>query len=235
MKPFLVLFTLMVMSAYACAQENELDNQILPDVDKMPFFLAGEDEMNRFIDERIFYPWKGDSIRGQVTCRFTVTKFGDIEDIGVVESLNPLADSIAVNILRDMPRWIAATKNGVPVSAPMELSVEFDPEKIPDDRKLSETATKPSFPGEEGGLFKYVLQNLKYPESLPENTLKTRAIVQFIIDSEGKIWHPFILKSLHPDFDAHLLDIVNQMPDWEVPEGNTGCYLFLFPVHVNPQ
>lgn len=228
MKKYFLLFMLSVYCAGAFAQLNNEDDMSSVEVDKMPFFLGGEDEMNRFIDERLFYPWKGDSIRGQVTCRFVVTKFGDIEDIEVIESLNPLANSITVNILRDMPRWIAATKNGVPVSAPMELSVEFDPERISADRKLSKDPYAAISPGEKDGLFKFIRENLKYPAS--EACIQGRVLIQFIIDSEGKIWYPYVIRELHPAFDAEALRVVRLMPNWEIPDENTGCYLYIVPI-----
>ncbi|WP_101688285.1 energy transducer TonB [Dysgonomonas massiliensis] len=235
MKQYFLLFMLSVYCAGVFAQLNNEDDMSSVEVDKMPFFLGGEDEMNRFIGERLFYPWKGDSIRGQVTCRFVVTKFGDIEDIEVIESLNLLADSITVNILRDMPRWIAATKNGVPVSAPMELSVKFDPERIPADRKLSKTAIKPSFPGGTRALSNYILRNLDSLDILPQDDFASRIMLKFIIDSEGKIYHPHILKSFDPILEAKVLEIVRQMPKWIVPEGDRGCYLYTLPISIRLQ
>lgn len=235
MRRFFILLTLSVISVCLCAQENDLDQPVLPEVDKMPLFCEGEDAMSRFIDEQLFYPWAGDSVQGSVTCRFVVTKLGDLEDLEVVQSLNPLADSIAVSILRNMPRWIPAILNGVPVSFPMELSIGFDPAKISADRKLSESADKPSFPGGSSRLSNYILRNLDSLDILPQDDSTSRVMLQFIIDREGKIHHPHILKSVDPVLEAKVLDIVKQMPDWIVPEGDNGCYLYTLPVSISVQ
>lgn len=217
-----------ILSLIVCvcvhAQGNGQNKQLQPSVDKMAFFPGYEEAMHKFIDERLFYPWAEDSVKGRVDFRFVVTKFGDIENIEVLRSLNPLADSIAVSIIREMPRWIPAMLNGVPVQYYYELSIEFDPTKIPADKKLSKNICMPSFPGGEAEMYKFFSENLRYPYQ--ERTIQGRAVVQFIIDSKGKIWHPSVKRSLDPVMDAEVLRIVRMMPDWDTSDVNVGCYLY---------
>lgn len=208
MKKLILLSMLSVLCTCANAQLLSVFEKPLMIAEKMPSFPDGDSLMWKFIDERIFYPWAGDSIKGRVIVRFVVHPSGDINDAKILRGINPIADSIAVSIVRQMPRWIPGEQNGKIVPVYFTLPITFNPAKIPSEKKPSFNCTMARFPNGNQG----------------------RVLIQFIIDSEGKIWYPYVIRELHPAFDAEALRVVRLMPNWEIPDENTGCYLYIVPI-----
>ena len=83
--------------------------------------------MKTFIDEHLKCPEElGDiDIIGRVNLSFTIKKNGKISDIKVTKSLDPILDRIAIDIVKSMPRWIPAKRNGKPISSTTTVSVKF--------------------------------------------------------------------------------------------------------------
>ena len=68
----------------------------------------------------------------------------------------------------------------------------------------------PEFKGGMKVLQTFLEQNLKYPNT----NIKGRVYIQFIVEKNGKITHPVILKSLTKEFDAEALRVIKLMPKW---------------------
>lgn len=70
---------------------------------------------------------------------------------------------------------------------------------------------QPEFKGGMKALKLFLSQNLKYPTGVCVNG---KVYIQFIVEKNGKITNPFILKSLSKEFDAEALRVVKLMPKW---------------------
>lgn len=73
---------------------------------------------------------------------------------------------------------------------------------------------KASFPGGEKEMFKYIGQNLIYPEKSKANNIEGRVIVEFIVSKEGVITEPYIVIGLDQFCDKEVIRIVTSMPNW---------------------
>lgn len=73
----------------------------------------------------------------------------------------------------------------------------------------------PEFPGGTKGLVEYMVKNTRYPKELLSDSIEGRVIIQFVVDEEGKVRSPVVLRGLHPLMDAEALRIVRSMPRWE--------------------
>jgi periplasmic protein TonB len=68
------------------------------------------------------------------------------------------------------------------------------------------------FKGGMNGLKKFIEKNLKYP---PNNICVTgRVYVQFVIEKDGKVTNPIILRSLAKAYDDEAIRLVKLMPKW---------------------
>ena len=76
------------------------------------------------------------------------------------------------------------------------------------------TEHMPSFPGGGTALMKFIADNLDLAPKSEECYFGTMTVVQFIIDENGKIISPKIVRSAHPDFDEACLKLVAKMPNW---------------------
>lgn len=72
----------------------------------------------------------------------------------------------------------------------------------------------PSFPGGTVAMYKFMCDNVRYPETAHKNNVEGRVIVNFVIDKEGNIVEPTIVGSVSPDLDKEALRVVAAMPKW---------------------
>ena len=68
----------------------------------------------------------------------------------------------------------------------------------------------PQFPGGEDALYKFIRLNLKYPVSEPQ--LQGKVICRFIVNADGSVSNPEIIRSLDPEYDKEAIRIVSSFP-----------------------
>lgn len=76
----------------------------------------------------------------------------------------------------------------------------------------------PEFPGGMQELMKYLQKNIKYPSISQENGVQGRVIVQFVVNKDGSIVDPVVVKSVDPYLDKEALRVVKTMPKWSPGE-----------------
>lgn len=74
---------------------------------------------------------------------------------------------------------------------------------------------QPYFPGGQQALLDFLRQNVNYPEQAKKDSIEGRVVVGFVIDTDGSITDPKIVRSVHPLLDAEALRVVKLMPKWE--------------------
>ena len=72
----------------------------------------------------------------------------------------------------------------------------------------------PQFPGGMNEMIKYLGKNIRYPQQASKDSIQGRVIVQFIVNKEGNITQPTILRSVSPELDAEAIRVVDSMPQW---------------------
>lgn len=73
----------------------------------------------------------------------------------------------------------------------------------------------PVFPENGGNAFLWLQKNIKYPEKAMKEKKTGKVFVNFIIDEEGNVTNPRIIRSVDPELDAEVLRVVRQMPKWK--------------------
>ena len=74
----------------------------------------------------------------------------------------------------------------------------------------------PEFPG--GGMsafMDYIKTNMRYPASAKEKGTQGRVTVQFVVDKDGSIKEPKLLRSVDKDMNAEALRLISSMPKWK--------------------
>ena len=72
----------------------------------------------------------------------------------------------------------------------------------------------PLFRGGDNALYKFIDENLKYPNNWPKDSISGRVYVVFTIDSYGNVLHPKIVRGLNPTLDTIAIKICRAMPKW---------------------
>lgn len=99
---------------------------LLPDVN--PEFPGGEKALNKYFRSELKYPESAEEngIEGRVVVQFVVDESGSVQDVEVVEPAEDESlNEEAIRVVKEMPAWTPATKNGEPVNAQFKLPVNF--------------------------------------------------------------------------------------------------------------
>lgn len=219
MKKILFLSILFLQSFFAFAQKDDYftKDHILYPVEVYPQFPGGEAEMYKFIKERTVYTRSAleANTEGKVITRFVVKPNGSITDVQVMKGIHPDCDSIAIDIIKAMPKWewSETVKSIKEIWYTLPIVFKLPILGIDQNEEVYTTVEEmPSYPGGIEDMYQFVIANLKYP--LQENCVQGRVTIRFIVTKEGKIINPKIVRGLDPDLDKEALRIIGLMPDW---------------------
>lgn len=90
----------------------------------------------------------------------------------------------------------------------------------------------PVFPGGLDSLISYAKKNLYYPESAIRDSVQGRVMLQFTVDTSGKVIDEKVKISVRTDLDTLCLTMLKKMPIWETGrlEGRAVAVKFLWPI-----
>lgn len=73
----------------------------------------------------------------------------------------------------------------------------------------------PEFPGGMHELMNFIEKNVRYPEVARKHGMQGRVIVRVVIDKDGSVTEPTIVRSIDTELDNEALRIVKLMPKWK--------------------
>ena len=92
--------------------------------------------------------------------------------------------------------------------------VEVEPE--PEEEEVFMVVEdQPEFPGGTAALLEYLRKNIKYPAICRENNIQGRVIVSFVVNKDGGIVDPEVIKGVNPSLDKEALRVISTMPKWK--------------------
>lgn len=93
----------------------------------VPEYPGGKTALDKYIAENMKYPKPAldNGIEGVVGVTFTVNADGSIGNIKIKRMIDPDLEAEAVRLVKNMPAWTPADKDGKPVAAPAEVDVNF--------------------------------------------------------------------------------------------------------------
>ena len=119
------------------------------------------------------------------------------------------------------------------VSGPVMAGPPVATQEEGDEGEVFEVVEQnPSFPGGNDALMKWLSKNLKYPASAQDNGIQGRVMVQFVVNKDGSIVDPKVVRSIDPALDKEALRVVSAMPKWQPGKqrGKTVRVRFTLPV-----
>ena len=78
----------------------------------------------------------------------------------------------------------------------------------------------PQYPGGPQALFKFLGENVHYPEEAEKAGIQGRVIATFIVEKDGSISQPTVVKSVDPLLDAEAIRVISAMPNWKPSKQN---------------
>lgn len=96
-------------------------------VQEMPSFPGGKEALMIYIAEHVVYPRDAidNRIQGTVLLRFVVSSTGEVKNVEVTRSVDPLLDNEALRVIGAMPRWKPGKQDGNPVPVWFAVPVAF--------------------------------------------------------------------------------------------------------------
>ncbi len=73
----------------------------------------------------------------------------------------------------------------------------------------------PNFPGGSAELQKYLSTHIKYPAMSQEMGSEGRVVVQFVIDKDGSITNPTVVRGVDAYLDKEAIRVISGMPKWK--------------------
>ena len=72
----------------------------------------------------------------------------------------------------------------------------------------------PEYPGGMEALFKYLSENVKYPEDAKKQKIEGRVLASFVVETDGSITNVEVVKPAFPSLDAEAVRVLSSMPNW---------------------
>lgn len=183
-------------------------------------------------------------IQGRGIVQFVVEKDGSITNVKILRGVDPELDKEAVRVVSAMPKWKLGTQRGeavrvrftvpvmfrltedkIPVKyAPIEnkinelVVVGYAPEgtTVPEEGTIFEVVEQmPEYPGGMPAMMEFISKNIKYPAAAQQAKIQGRVTIQFIVNTEGNIINPRVLRSADPLLDAEAIRLTTIMPKWK--------------------
>ena len=103
---------------------------------------------------------------------------------------------------------------------PMQLVQQPDNAKDEEPIDFYKVEEKPVFPGGEKAFYKYLSNNIKYPETAMKNKIQGTVWVKFIIEKDGSISNVKVIRDANPDLNKEALRVIKSMPNWKPGKQN---------------
>lgn len=93
----------------------------------VPEYPGGESALDNYITTNLKYPTaaQANGIEGVVDVAFTVKADGSIGAIKIVRMVDPDLEQEAIRLVKGMPAWTPADKNGQAVDAQTQVQITF--------------------------------------------------------------------------------------------------------------
>jgi len=92
--------------------------------------------------------------------------------------------------------------------------VETKDEEVVEEEIFISVEKMPEFPGGEEKLYKYLRDNLKYPDMAAQQNIQGKVYVQFVVEKDGSIANPKVLRDIGGGCGDEALRVVRAMPKW---------------------
>lgn len=92
-----------------------------------PEYPGGQEAMNQYIAANMKYPEtaRQNGIEGEVDIAFTVKADGSIGAIKIMRMIDPDLEAEAVRLVKNMPAWTPAQKDGQAVDSQAQIQILF--------------------------------------------------------------------------------------------------------------
>lgn len=198
-------------------------NRVYPE--DYPTFQGGDmEKFFNWVTKNTRYPNEAikQKVQGRVSLNFIVGGDGSVNNVTCVGLPNPILKDAAMQVVQNSPKWEPAKNPEFRKPYQAQITVHFAlPDKVLRDDAIVVVDEMPDYPGGDEALMRFIYDNIKYPEKAKADNIQGRVILRFVINKEGNVEDPTVLKGVHPLLDAEAIRVVSKLSGWQ-PGVNAG-------------
>lgn len=169
------------------------------------------------------FEWKSYDDTGLMELGQVEDDFEDIMDIPPTEQPPPPPPVVQLPEIIEVP-----DEEEIEEEIEVDLDVEVTEETViedivfeeaPEEEEVDEIFTivedKPTFPGGDGAMYKYLGKSIDYPSQARRMGIEGRVFVQFIVDKDGSIKEVQAIKGIGAGCDEEAVRVIKAMPSWK--------------------
>ena len=209
---------------------------VVMEPDKRPAPEGGMDAWNSFLAQNLKMPPQARElgVDDVVYAHFIIDKAGKITSPSILRALGMGLDDEVLRLLTlpKIPKWTPAEKDGQPVSTVMTVPVKFQTDHLAAAQPFFPVKSAPAPvvhngneifdvvermpepPGGMNGWNDYLIDNLTYPQAAKEANIEGTVYVAFIVDKEGNLANPEIVRGIGGSADEEAIRLINSSPKW---------------------
>lgn len=169
---------------------------------------------------------------------FDVEEDGSFSEIVFKDTTNTQLNEAIIKVLEIMPKWHPAEykEKVVKSSITISMRIKFDDlhKTIEIDDKLEIVETMPYFPNDCEGtleekrkcgnqaLLQFIADNIQYPEIAKQEGIEGTVVVSFIVEKDGSVTNPKIIRSPGAGCGKEVLRLVSLMTEKWTPGTQRG-------------
>ena len=125
------IMLLFISGTALCQDTTKQTNKGSPgeyaNLDNMPSFKGGQQNLNNYLATTIKYPKaaRDSNIQGTVYVTFIVKADGKIDNAKIKRGIGGLCNEEALRVVKNMPDWIPGKQNGKNVDVSYTLPIKF--------------------------------------------------------------------------------------------------------------
>lgn len=149
-------------------------------------------------------------------------------EVNVIENDAETDNELSTNVFNELEK-----QENIDIT-PVEVEQE---EEEKEDEIFQVVEQDPEFPGGVEALYKFVQQNIKYPQLAKENNITGRVFVQFVVEKDGSVSNVRAARDIGGGCGAEAVRVVKSMPKWTPGKqrGKAVRAAYTLPVNFNLQ
>lgn len=124
--------------------KSEAQDELFTVVEQMPTFPGGDEERMKYLQSNIKYPDEARKAgkQGTVYVQFIVEKDGTVANAKVLRGFDKACDEVALNVVKNMPKWNPGVQRGTPVRVQFNMPIKFALSGDKDKKEAGEAPQK---------------------------------------------------------------------------------------------
>ena len=145
----------------------------------------------------------------------------EVTHVDNADKIEPITSKLVIGSGQAVQKEAEVTEALSQVTADKDTAVMRTVEQIPE------------FPGGSVQFMKWLTRNLRYPPQAQQQKIQGKVVVSFIVNKDGSISAPTIVKSVDPVLDSEAMRVVRMMPRWKpgMEKGKPCRTMFAIPIN----